>query len=180
MVAAAVSPVVPSSITSVRDLCAGMTPARRRAELARLLPGSGKKKQQLQAFTAEDIEKLTKRKRRIRAGAAFPIEHSAAKLHREVRAELQRLEAARAALAADVPSEPWLIAADSDGAEFPPGRQEPPTRHGSRMILSTVSGRYTPPHNLSDEDCLDAMSEREAFFYNAPGSCGCVVSWRQI
>jgi hypothetical protein len=178
--AAAVVARDPSTIQSVGELCAGYTPAKRRAELAKLLPGKGKKQQPVPAFTAEDIEKLTKRKRRIRAGAAFPIENSAAKLHREVRAELDRLEAEKLELQEDVPSRRWFLDADEDGAEFPPGRVERRARHGSRMILSAISGRYTPPYNLSDEDHLDAMTEREAFFYNAPGSCGSVVSWRQV
>ena len=83
--------------------------------------------------------------------------------HRRMLLELKRLRS-------DVPSDAWTDAVDNHGAEFPPGRKEIKTPHGARMIVSTVSGRYTPPLNLSDEDQLDAMTEFQALWYEHPAS----------
>lgn len=97
-----------------------------------------------------------------------------------INVERKRLAKVLKALRADVPSAAWEDAADRDAMEFPPGYRDPKTPHGTRMIVSMVSGRFTPPYNLRDEDGLDGMSEGQANFYRGPSSCGSVISFRDI
>ena len=56
------------------------------------------------------------------------------------------------------------------GEVFPPGRNDPATPHGIRMIVSMVSGRRTPPQCLALEDSIDGMTEFEAATYQFPAS----------
>ncbi len=80
------------------------------------------------------------------------------------RQELRALERQRKRLASDVPSGAWYDAADVHGEQFPPGGSH------TKMIVSLVSGRYTPPQCLESEDSLDGMSGRDAAHYDHPMS----------
>ena len=83
--------------------------------------------------------------------------------HKRLLLELRRLRS-------DTPSDSWTDAVDNHREEFPPGKREPCPLHGIRMKVSVISGRYTPPGNLHDEDALDGMSEHEAMLFVAPRS----------
>lgn len=86
-----------------------------------------------------------------------------------VRSESKRLDKLRRRAATDVSSATWLDAYDA-GHQFPPGPDDPKTPHGIRMVMSVVSGRYTPPQCLGMEDFLDGMGICEAVFYDHPQS----------
>ena len=64
----------------------------------------------------------------------------------------------------DTPSRAWRDSVVWGGDEFPPGKS------ATLMIVSVVSGRYTPPQCLESEDVIDAMSAREAAWYSHPPS----------
>jgi hypothetical protein len=88
----------------------------------------------------------------------------------EVFRQRRRVVKEQRRLAREVPSDAWYCAAVHRGEEFPPGASDPPTEHGARMIVSVISGRYTPPQCLESEDVLDAMSQAQALFYSHPPS----------
>jgi hypothetical protein len=71
------------------------------------------------------------------------------------------------------PSSAWIDAQDSSSDHiFPPGNGTPKEPHEQRMIMSTVSGRWTPPQCLTVEDSLDAMTPDEATAFT--------VIWQEV
>ena len=77
-------------------------------------------------------------------------------------AEAKRLKKQLRRLRRESPSDAWVEAVDEATPDrpiqFPPGRPDPTRPHGAAMIVSLISGRYTPPNNLTEEDELDATA----------------------